>query len=53
MSSHDVPPAPVHVRGYLTVFGALLVLTLITVAVSYVQLPMTPTVLIALAIASA
>ena len=44
--------APVHVRGYLAVFGALMVLTIATVAVSYVQLPTTPTVVIALAIAA-
>ena len=33
-------------------FGALLVLTLVTVGVSYLSLPFTPTVLVALAIAS-
>ena len=43
----------VEVKGYLAVFGALLVLTLVTVAVSYVDLPTSPTVLVALAIASA
>jgi cytochrome c oxidase subunit 4 len=47
--AHDVG---VQVRGYLAVFGALLVLTVITVAVSYLNLPMTPTVIIAVAIAS-
>jgi cytochrome c oxidase subunit IV len=42
---------PVNVRGYLAVFGALLVLTLVTVAVSYLDLPVRPTILVALAIA--
>jgi cytochrome c oxidase subunit 4 len=42
---------PVDVRGYLAVFGALLVLTLATVGVSYVELPTGPSVLVALAIA--
>ena len=42
---------PVNVRGYLAVFGALLVLTLATVGVSYVELPTGPSVLVALAIA--
>jgi cytochrome c oxidase subunit 4 len=41
------------VRGYLVVFGTLLVLTVVTVAVSYLNLPMTPTVIIAVAIATA
>lgn len=47
--AHDVG---VQVRGYLAVFGALLVLTVITVAVSYLNLPMTATVVVAIAIAS-
>jgi cytochrome c oxidase subunit 4 len=40
------------VRGYIAVFAALLVLTVVTVGVSYLSLPMTPTILVALAIAS-
>ena len=47
--THDVA---VQVRGYLTVFGALLVLTVVTVGVSYLQLPATETVVVALAIAT-
>ena len=39
------------VRGYLTVFATLLVLTVITVGVSYLHLPEGPAVLVALAIA--
>jgi len=42
----------VQVKGYLAVFGALLVLTAATVGVSYLNLPITPTVIIAVAIAS-
>ena len=41
----------VHVRGYLTVFGALLVLTVVTVGVSYLDLPPAETVVVAVAIA--
>ena len=44
---------PVNVRPYLAVFGTLMVLTLVTVGVSYLELAMTPTVLVALAIAGA
>ncbi len=42
----------VEVRRYVGVFGALLVLTLVTVAVSYVDMPIVPTVAVAIAIAS-
>lgn len=41
-----------NVRGYLMVFGALLLLTLVTVTVSYLDLPERSTVLIAVAIAA-
>src|SRR5688500_20348506 len=48
-----VPVAhPVNVRGYIAVFVALLVLTLVTVGASYLQLSATPTILVALAIAA-
>ena len=40
------------VRGYLMVFGTLLVLTLVTVGVSYLNLPEVETVVVALAIAT-
>ena len=40
------------VRGYLMVFGALLVLTLVTVGVSYLDLPEFETVIVALIIAT-
>ena len=48
--THDVA---VQVRGYLAVFAALLALTAITVAVSYVHLPSTPAVALGIAIATA
>ena len=47
--THDVAA---QVRGYLMVFGALLVLTLTTVGVSYLNLPETETVIVALVIAT-
>jgi caa(3)-type oxidase subunit IV len=48
---NDAHDAAVDVRPYLTVFGALLVLTVVTVAASYLNLPTTPTVALALIIA--
>jgi cytochrome c oxidase subunit IV len=45
--------AGVQVRGYLAIFAALMVLTAVTVGVSYLDLAVTPTILVALAIASA
>jgi cytochrome c oxidase subunit 4 len=47
--THDVAK---QVRGYLMVFGALLGLTLITVGVSYLDLPEVETVVVALIIAT-
>jgi caa(3)-type oxidase subunit IV len=43
----------VQVRGYLVVFGTLLVLTVITVAVSYLQMPAGPAIALGLSIAVA
>jgi cytochrome c oxidase subunit 4 len=40
-----------HVRTYMMVFGGLLVLTLVTVGVKYLHLPVVPAILVALAIA--
>jgi len=45
----DIAP---HVRGYVAVFGALLVLTLATVAVSSLRLPAAQTIAVGLTIAS-
>ena len=47
-TTHDVSA---EVRRYLAVFGALLVLTLLTVGASYLDLATTPTVTLAIAIA--
>jgi cytochrome c oxidase subunit IV len=50
MSEHvDVS---VQVRGYLLVFGTLLVLTIATVAASYLDMPVGPTVALGLTIAT-
>ena len=49
--SHDVD-IDKHVRVYITVFVSLMVLTLITVAVGYLHLPVGPAVAVALLIAS-
>ena len=49
--SHDVD-IDKHVRIYITVFVSLMVLTLITVAVGYLHLPVGPAVAVALLIAS-
>jgi cytochrome c oxidase subunit 4 len=46
---HDIKA---HVRTYMMVFGALLVLTVVTVGVSYVQMPVAAAVTVALIIAS-
>jgi cytochrome c oxidase subunit 4 len=48
----DGADVAVQVRGYLVVFGALLVLTLATVAVSYLNLPIAAGVALGLAIAA-
>jgi cytochrome c oxidase subunit IV len=45
---HDVAA---QVRGYMFVFGALLVLTMATVGVSYLRLPEAPAVVIGISIA--
>lgn len=41
-----------HVKVYITVFAALAFLTVLTVGVSYLQLPVVPAILVALLIAS-
>ena len=42
-----------HVQGYVAVFAALLSLTVVTVGLSYLQLPTAPTIALGLTIASA
>jgi cytochrome c oxidase subunit 4 len=51
-ATHDAHDMQAHVRRYMQVFGALLVLTVITVAVSYLHMPVLPAVIVALTIAS-
>lgn len=41
-----------HIRVYLLVFGALAVLTVVTVAVSYLDMPFYPALIVALIIAT-
>ncbi len=43
---------PKHVRAYIVVFAALAALTLITVAVSYLQLSVASSIVLAIAIAA-
>ena len=52
--SHDMSEAEIskHVRTYMMVFGALMVLTVVTVAASYLQLNIFMTVAVALLIAT-
>jgi cytochrome c oxidase subunit 4 len=47
----DAEHTHVEVRGYLAVFGALLLLTMITVGIKYLHLAEGPAVLVALTIA--
>ncbi|MBS4028707.1 MAG: cytochrome C oxidase subunit IV family protein [Ignavibacteriales bacterium] len=52
MSSHSPEEIKKHVKIYITVFAALMVLTFVTVAVSYLHLSIFYTVLVALVIAT-
>ena len=47
---HDA--GAVHVRGYMAVFGALLALTVLTVAVSYFEKPPAVTIAVGIALAT-
>ena len=51
-TSHGAHDIRAHVRTYLMIFGTLMVLTIVTVAVSYLHLPHTEAVIVALAIAT-
>jgi cytochrome c oxidase subunit 4 len=51
MSDHAVD-IDRHVRTYITVFVALMVLTIVTVAVSYLDLPVAAAVTVALVVAT-
>jgi len=48
---HSAEEVKAHVRVYLYVFGALAILTMVTVAVGYYHLPIVPALIVALAIA--
>ena len=52
MSDHDNGHIEEHIRVYLTVFGALGALTLLTVAASYMDVSTTETIFLALTIAT-
>jgi cytochrome c oxidase subunit 4 len=50
--AHDAHDIKAHVKTYMMVFGALAVLTVVTVAVSYIHLPTLPAVALGLLIAT-
>jgi cytochrome c oxidase subunit 4 len=50
--SHSPEDIKKHVRTYLMVFGSLAVLTIVTVAVGYMELSIWPALIVALAIAT-
>jgi cytochrome c oxidase subunit 4 len=50
-ATHDHVDLKKHVRTYMLVFGSLMVLTLVTVGLRYLDLPVVPAIMIALAIA--
>ena len=52
MSEHSAEEIKAHVKVYLAVFGALAVLTIVTVGVSYLDLGLAASVTLALAIAT-
>ena len=52
MDAHSADDIKKSIRTYYTVFGALMVLTVITVAVSYVHLPVAMAILVALVVAT-
>jgi cytochrome c oxidase subunit 4 len=52
MSNHDHGNIEEHIRVYLTVFGALAVLTVLTVSASYLNISTTEAIFLALSIAT-
>ena len=52
MDAHSVDDIKKSVRTYMMIFGALMVLTIITVGVSYVHLPVAAAVTVALIVAT-
>ena len=51
-AAHDAADIDRHVRVYITVFVALMALTIITVAISYLHLPLAIAVTVALLVAT-
>lgn len=52
MDAHSVDDVKKSVKTYFMIFGALMVLTIITVGVSYVHLPLAMAVIVALVVAT-
>ncbi len=52
MDAHASDDISTHVKTYFMVFGALMVLTVVTVGVAYLHLPVHQTIVIALLIAT-
>ena len=52
MSGHSAEEVRAHVKIYMIVFGALAVLTVVTVAVSYLDIGVGPAIVLALLIAT-
>jgi len=52
MDAHGAEHIRKHVRTYMMVFGALMALTVITVAVSYLHLPIAMAIVVALVVAT-
>ncbi len=52
MDAHSADDIRGHVKTYFAIFGALMVLTVVTVAVSYLHLTVGPAVLLALIVAT-
>jgi len=52
MSGHDTESIQEHIKVYLTVFGALAVLTVLTVGASYLEVSTTEAIFLALTIAT-
>ena len=52
MDAHGAHDIRSHVKTYFIIFGALMVLTAVTVGVSYLHLPVALAILVALAVAT-
>ena len=52
MDAHSAEDIKKSVKTYYTIFGALMVLTIVTVGVSYLHLPVAMAVLVALVVAT-